>query len=58
MGDTKPSNKILLKTKHTKSSIRSYGVGVNPVATCYIVGWIISNYITYNKKESPSETLV
>ena len=31
MGDTEPSNSMLHKTKHTRSSILSYGLGVEPV---------------------------
>ena len=38
--DTKPSNNMLYKKKHTKSSMLSYGVGLDLVATSYIVGWI------------------
>ena len=41
MGDTEPSNKTLHKTKHTKSSILScYEVGLDPVATFYLAGWM------------------
>ena len=38
--DTDPSKNMLHKTKHTSSSIRSYMVGLDPVATSYLVGWI------------------
>ena len=40
MGDIKTSDNILYKTKHTKSSILSYRVGLDPIATSYLVGWI------------------
>ena len=40
MGDTEPSNKMLHKTKHTSSSILSYRVGLDPITTSYLVGWI------------------
>ena len=41
MGDIKPSNEMLHKTKHTKSSIIScYEVRLDPVATLYLAGWI------------------
>ena len=68
MGDTKPSNNTLHKTKHTKNSILSFQAGLDPVATSYLVhwtentgiisDWIISNHITYNKKEPPNEAIV
>ena len=40
MEDTEPSNNALHKTKHTKSSILRYGIGLDPVATSCLVGWI------------------
>ena len=40
MGDTEPPNKMLHKAKHTRSSILSYRVGLDPITTCYLVGWI------------------
>ena len=40
VGDTKPSNNTLYKTKHSKSNILSYRVGLDPVATLYLVEWI------------------
>ena len=40
MGDTEPSDNTLYKAKHTRSSKVSYGVGLDPVATSYLVGWI------------------
>ena len=33
MGDTERSNNALHKTKHTRSSMRNYRVGLDPVAT-------------------------
>ena len=39
-GDTEPSDNTLYKTKHTRSSILSYRVGLDPIATSYLVGWI------------------
>ena len=39
-GRTKPSNNMLHKAKHTSSSILSYRVGLDPVATSYLLGWI------------------
>ena len=39
-GDTEPSDNTLDKTKHTRSSIVSFRVGLDPVATSYLVGWI------------------
>ena len=68
MGDTEPSNNILYRTKHTSSSIPSYRVGLDPIATSNVVGWIewtrnipgwiLSNYVKHHKKEPPNETLV
>ena len=59
MGDTKPPNNMLPKAKHTSSSILSYRVGLDPIATSYLVGWIkstcnipgeiLSSYITHCK---------
>ena len=68
MGDIEPSDNTLYKTKHTRSSILSYGVGFDPVVTSYLVGWIKwtrnipgyipHNYITHHKKETVNEILV
>ena len=68
MGDTKPSNNMLHKSNHTRSSILSYRVGLDPVQTSYLVGWIertrnipayiLSIYITHHKKEPDNKTLV
>ena len=40
MGDSELPNNILPKTKHTSSSILSYRVGFDPIATSYFVSWI------------------
>ena len=41
MEDTEPSNNALHKTKHAKSSILRYGIGLDPVAATFcLVGWI------------------
>ena len=40
MGDAEPPKKMLPKAKHTSSSILSYSVGLDPIATSYLVGWI------------------
>ena len=40
MGDTKPSDNTLHKTKHTRTSTLSYRVGLDPVAASYFVAWI------------------
>ena len=40
MGDTKPSDNTLHKSKHTGSSTLSYRVGLDPVATSYFVASI------------------
>ena len=40
MGDNEPSNNILRKTKHTKSSLFSCRIELEPVETFYVVGWI------------------
>ena len=41
MGDIEPSNKTLLNTKHTKSSIPNYyEVGLDSVTTPCLVSWI------------------
>ena len=37
MGDTEPSNTMLHKNKHTTSSILSYRVGLDPIATGLIL---------------------
>ena len=34
-----PNNR-LHKTKHTSSSILSYRIGLDPIVTSYLVGWI------------------
>ena len=41
--DTEPSDNTLYKTKHTRSSILSYRVGLDPIATSYLVDWIEKN---------------
>ena len=38
MGDTKPSDNMLDKTKHTRSIILIYIFGLYPVPTPYLVG--------------------
>ena len=40
MGDKEPPNNMLHKTKHNSSSILSYRVALDPIATSYLVGWI------------------
>ena len=40
MGDTEPPNNMSPKAIHTSSSILSYRVGLGPVATSYLAGWI------------------
>ena len=40
MGDTEPPNNMLFKAKHTSSNVLSYSVGLDPIATAYLVGWI------------------
>ena len=40
MGDTERPNNMLPKAKLTSSSILSYRVGLDPIATSYLVGWI------------------
>ena len=40
MGDTEPSANTLHKTKYPRGSTLSYRVGLDPVATSYLVGWI------------------
>ena len=40
MGDTEPSDNTLHKIKQTRSSILIDKVGLDPVATSYLVGWI------------------
>lgn len=40
MGDIKPSNNMLHKTKDSESSILNQGVGLDPVPASYIVSWI------------------
>ena len=42
MGDTEPPKNRLRKIKHTRSSILGYRVGLDTVATSYLVGWIES----------------
>ena len=50
MGDTEPPNNMLHKAKHTNSSILSYRVGLDPIATSYLVGykckWSIGSIIS------------
>lgn len=60
MGDTEPPKNRLRKIKHTRSSILGYRVGLDTVATSYLVGsnekthnipvQILSNCITHHKK--------
>ena len=38
MGDTEPTDNKLHKTKHPRSSTLIYRVGLDPVATFYLVG--------------------
>ena len=38
MGDTEPPNNMLPKAKHTSSSILSYRVGLDPIATSCLAG--------------------
>ena len=40
MGATEPPNNILPKAKHISSSILTYRVRLDPIATSYLVGWI------------------
>ena len=40
MEDTEPRNNMLHKAKHTSSSMFSYRVGLDPIATSYLAGWI------------------
>ena len=40
MGGTEPPDIMLPKAKHTSSSILSYRIGLDPIATSYLVGWI------------------
>ena len=40
MGDTKPSTNNLHEVKHTRGSVLSFRVGLDPVATSYPIGWI------------------
>ena len=54
MGDTEPLNNMLPKAKRTSISILSYRIGLDPIATSFYVGWIV----THRKKEPPNETLV
>ena len=39
MGHIEPSDNALYKTKHTRSRILSYRVGLDPIAASYFVGW-------------------
>ena len=39
-GRTEPPKYMLPKAKHTSSNILSYRVGLDPIATSYLVGWI------------------
>ena len=43
MGDTELPNNTLHKTKHTSGSILNYRVGLAPIATSFLVGWIERN---------------
>ena len=43
MGDTELPNNKLHKTKHTSGSILNYRVGLDPIATSFLVGWIERN---------------
>ena len=68
MVDTESWKNTLHRTNLTKSSILSYGVGLNPAATSYLVvlikrtssitGKVVSNYITHDKKGTPTKNLV
>ena len=40
MGDIEPSVNTSYKTKHTRSNMLSYRVGLDPIATFYLVGWV------------------
>ena len=40
MGDTEPPYNMLPKAKHTSSSVLSYRIGLDPISTSYLVGWI------------------
>ena len=40
MGGTEPPDIMLPKAKHTSSSILSYRIGLDPIATSYLVRWI------------------
>ena len=40
MGDTEPPNNMSPKAKQTSSSILSYRIGLDPISTSYLVGWI------------------
>ena len=40
MGDSEPPNNMLPKTKHTSRGILSHRVGLYPISTSYLVGWI------------------
>ena len=40
MGDAKPPNNMLPKAKHTSSITLYYMVGLDPIATSDLVGWI------------------
>ena len=43
-GDIEPSNNTPHITKHTSSSILSYRVGLDPIATFYLEGWIVRTH--------------
>ena len=68
MVDTESWKNTLHRTNLTKSRILSYGVGLNPAATSYLVvlikrtssitGKVVSNYITHHKKGTPTKNLV
>ena len=40
VGDAEPSINTLYKTKHTRSSVFGYSVGLDPAKTSYLAGWI------------------
>ena len=40
MGDTEPPNNMSPKAKQTSSGILSYRIGLDPISTSYLVGWI------------------
>ena len=40
MRDNETPNNMFHKAKHTSSSILSYRIGLDPIVTSYLVGWI------------------